>query len=159
MNLVSSCPMIMIHLMVSTRVYLVIPIASIHSFSIYLWGFEHSSREPSPSPDNVDIYWTAAGAMYAYLFGELSIAGVDVLGHSQVSDRIEEVASCTFWCKDLRSFYLSMSNSLRGLRRYPNGGFHCRNTHPSHYWTGEQVAFRLQQTRSRPILFDIQKRK
>lgn len=32
-----------------------------------------------------DIYWNAAGAMYAYLFGNLAPAGVEVLGHSQLA--------------------------------------------------------------------------
>eukprot|EP00054_Salpingoeca_dolichothecata_P032975 m.266817 g.266817 ORF g.266817 m.266817 type:complete len:637 (+) comp31560_c0_seq1:162-2072(+) len=32
-----------------------------------------------------NIYWNAAGAMYAYLFGNLALMGVDVLGHSQLA--------------------------------------------------------------------------
>jgi len=36
---------------------------------------------PAPVPDP---YWNAAGAMYAYLFGNLALQGVDVLGESQL---------------------------------------------------------------------------
>lgn len=32
-----------------------------------------------------DIYWPAAGAMYAYMFGKFAIMGVEVLGHSQLA--------------------------------------------------------------------------
>jgi len=32
-----------------------------------------------------DLYWNAAGAMYAYLYGKLVLDGVEVLGHSQLA--------------------------------------------------------------------------
>eukprot|EP00039_Didymoeca_costata_P029663 m.25773 g.25773 ORF g.25773 m.25773 type:complete len:676 (+) comp7738_c0_seq2:7-2034(+) len=32
-----------------------------------------------------DVYWNAAGAMYAYLFGNLAQMGVETLGHSQLA--------------------------------------------------------------------------
>lgn len=32
-----------------------------------------------------DVYWPAAGAMYAYLFGHVSGMGLDVLGESQLA--------------------------------------------------------------------------
>jgi hypothetical protein len=31
------------------------------------------------------LYWNAAGAMYAYLFGQFVVDGIDVLGHSQLA--------------------------------------------------------------------------
>ncbi|ETO34712.1 hypothetical protein RFI_02382 [Reticulomyxa filosa] len=36
------------------------------------------------TPNPPDIYWNAAGGMYAYLFGQLSRFGVDVMGQSQL---------------------------------------------------------------------------
>jgi len=37
--------------------------------------------QPAPVPD---IYWNAAGAMFAYIFGNLIPQGIDVLGESQL---------------------------------------------------------------------------
>ena len=36
------------------------------------------------SPMFPSIYWNAAGSMYAYIFGKLSLQGIDVLGQSQL---------------------------------------------------------------------------
>jgi len=42
-------------------------------------------HDNDPDPDPIpDPYWNAAGAMYAYLFGNLAQYGVDVLGESQL---------------------------------------------------------------------------
>ena len=40
----------------------------------------------APSPDYIypEIYWNAAGAMYAFIFGSLAVDGVEVLGQSQL---------------------------------------------------------------------------
>ena len=38
---------------------------------------------PNPVPIPPD-YWNAAGAMYAYIFGNLVLQGIDVLGESQL---------------------------------------------------------------------------
>lgn len=38
----------------------------------------------SDSPNPPNIYWNAAAAMYAYLFGKLSVEGVDIIGESQL---------------------------------------------------------------------------
>jgi len=37
------------------------------------------------APDPPPIYWNAAGGMFAYLFGQLSLLGVEVLGESQLA--------------------------------------------------------------------------
>jgi len=40
---------------------------------------DNDSNAPVPPP----IYWNAAGAMFAYLFGKMAVLGYDVLGESQ----------------------------------------------------------------------------
>jgi len=36
-------------------------------------------------PDTIpNVYWNAAGALYAYLYGELALQGIDVIGESQL---------------------------------------------------------------------------
>jgi hypothetical protein len=42
-------------------------------------------RDSSPHPDRIPLlYWNAAGALYAYLFINLSKLGIDVIGESQL---------------------------------------------------------------------------
>ena len=43
---------------------------------------DDNDQDAAPIPS---IYWNAAGAMYAYLVGHMSVMGYDILGESQLA--------------------------------------------------------------------------
>ena len=45
---------------------------------------DNDAKYTSDAPGFPAIYWNAAAAMYAYMFGTSAVAGLDVLGESQL---------------------------------------------------------------------------
>jgi hypothetical protein len=52
---------------------------------VILASDEAEIAESKAHPDTIpNLYWNAAGALYAYLYGELALQGIDVIGESQL---------------------------------------------------------------------------